>query len=886
MQVRTLRMGRRPYVVLRLMMGLASLSGLTGAADGQERGVPFRESLDAAAVTQTPMAVEIPGSLILGNGDLNGILWVHQGRLRFSFTKNDACDARLDTANDPDFFRIDVKNRKWNNIGRPPSWKKPYPCPLICGHVGFSGDVGDGPPSWITVRQEGQSTFVFDKTGKLAIGTIKGRAGNSAGWGFAPKVEAPAERVTARLSGSANAKWYLDFPGTGVRSGWRPASPKAAEAAFEIPAGRTLRRVDLYIWTNDGKPAEIRLHSVATDGTVQSLAGAGTAASLQSRLNLARAVGTVTGPHAMSVTGRVLAGRNAAIFESTGPVSLSPCAAGFIPASKRGTRNGAQWVLTEVPGDVDWAGMSFAMALASRGERHAVAVVTSLEADDPVGAAEGLAKEALAEDGKAQVMAHERAWQTFWSKSGVSLDDPYLESVWYRNLYFLRCFSKPGVPPIGLFMGCATDVMPWHGVATTDYNFEQCFWPAFTVNHAELAEPYNRFMVDYLPRGSWFAKETYGLNGAFYPVNHFIHQINDPAVCKSKNRHMNFYAPFTYVPGANGWQAHNVWLAYLYRPDREFLKTDAYPLVKEMAIFYAEFLDQCARTPEGKAIYGPTFSPEHRGFGEDDTPCDIAWTRFTLKAAIQGAETLECDSELVGKWRAALALVPDYPLVSDSDPPIVSDVRGGGKIRYNVAVPVLPVFPVGEVTWWSPEAEKKLFSDTIETISWTGYNSTMILAGARARLSMPGTHKWITGVFRQRQMPSGFLQLLGDSRGNYSEQVAAAGIASEMLMQSVGGIVRVFPAWPSNKDARFERLLAEGGYEVSASQRGGKVEQIRVHARFAGEFRFLSPWPRAEAQVNGKLAKMRTEKRGIFALSLRPGDVAELASARRPRSRP
>ncbi|NQT16814.1 MAG: hypothetical protein HQ582_28915, partial [Planctomycetes bacterium] len=55
---------------------------------------PFSAALERADVTQEKMASEIPGALILGNGDLNGILWVHQGRLRFSITKNDACDGR------------------------------------------------------------------------------------------------------------------------------------------------------------------------------------------------------------------------------------------------------------------------------------------------------------------------------------------------------------------------------------------------------------------------------------------------------------------------------------------------------------------------------------------------------------------------------------------------------------------------------------------------------------------------------------------------------------------------------------------------------------------------------------------------------------------------
>ena len=110
--------------------------------------------------------------------------------------------------------------------------------------------------------------------------------------------------------------------------------------------------------------------------------------------------------------------------------------------------------------------MSFALAHAAKGTRHVVAVVTSLEAKDPV-AAVTLAGNVLGGDTIKQIEAHEAVWREFWSKSGVALADACLESVWYRNLYFLRSFSKAGVQPVGLFMGCASDVMPWrpyHGL--------------------------------------------------------------------------------------------------------------------------------------------------------------------------------------------------------------------------------------------------------------------------------------------------------------------------------------------------------------------------------------------------------------------------------------
>jgi len=33
-------------------------------------------------------------------------------------------------------------------------------------------------------------------------------------------------------------------------------------------------------------------------------------------------------------------------------------------------------------------------------------------------------------------------WKDYWNKSGVKLDDQFLEPMWYQNLYFLNCDAK------------------------------------------------------------------------------------------------------------------------------------------------------------------------------------------------------------------------------------------------------------------------------------------------------------------------------------------------------------------------------------------------------------------------------------------------------------
>lgn len=116
--------------------------------------------------------------------------------------------------------------------------------------------------------------------------------------------------------------------------------------------------------SNDGQPAEVRLHSVVVGEETQSLAGAKLldGQKLEARLDLARAVATVTG----KLTARGPANHNAMVFETTETVTLTPCTAHFIPASTRGAQDGIEWALTKLPGDEDWPGMSFAMAHAAQ----------------------------------------------------------------------------------------------------------------------------------------------------------------------------------------------------------------------------------------------------------------------------------------------------------------------------------------------------------------------------------------------------------------------------------------------------------------------------------------------------------------------------------------
>jgi hypothetical protein len=95
---------------------------------------------------------------------------------------------------------------------------------------------------------------------------------------------------------------------------------------------------------------------------------------------------------------------------------------------------------------------------------------------------------------------------------------------------------------------------------------------------------------------------------------------------------------------------------------------------------------------------------------------------------------------------------------------------------------------------------------------------------------------------------------------------------SELLVQSVGDIIRVFPAWPKEKDARFADLRAQGGFLVSAQQNRGKVVCVNVVSTVGGELRMLSPWPRLTVQREGVTETLETNESGVFSLPTNPGE--------------
>ena len=754
---------------------------ISGCQTGTRIQIPYESSLDSSAIHQTELK-QLENSIIIGNGDINGLVYSVDGNINISLTKNNVWDGRMITKDDPPLFKVDLKNKKWSGgapeYDSPPSYKDyPYPCPIYCGIVSIG-------------KKNKQLTAINVDTLKKGM-----------------KVS-----INSELQ--------------------------------KIPVTSTL----------DLKKGVVTIEKGAQNKEVKI---------------------------------RVIAQQNVYLIETPDSVFLNPNGISFIPAPKAGTIDGIEYLLYSIPGDLDWKGLEYAITKKSDHGKTVVAIVTSGESKNCLDDAIALTKKTIAENTEQLIREHEMIWRTFWSQSGVQLQDEFSDKGWYRNLYFMHCISKQGVMPAALlaslepmnnFKGVA-----WKGNFTLDYNAEQMYWAWYSCNHAELSEPYEKLIINFLPRAKWFAKQTYDCEGAFYPVNINLYEPSDMDNLQSVNRRMSAYVPWTYVSALAGWVVQNLWLHYKYYPDNNLLQNELYQPLKEVALFYLDFLNHCDKRKDGKAIIGPSFSPEHGHFGIYQGTADITFMRMMFNIMIECSSVLNQDQDFAGKCAEALKLLPEYPL-SSGNPPVVVDYANSTTGVYNVTVPVLPVYPVGEINYFSSEETKNLFKNTIDSIHWNGNNGVITLAAARARLSMPNTLEWHKSNFSKRLRPNGTFSLnqlypknAYNNWGHYTEQFAFCGVVNEMLVQGLSGIIRFFPAWPSDIDASFTKLRTEGGFLVSAAMKKKVVSNIRIESTAGGKLTFLNLFDtKPEVTINGKHIEISEDKKDIYSVQTKAGDKIQI----------
>ena len=140
--------------------------------------------------------------------------------------------------------------------------------------------------------------------------------------------------------------------------------------------------------------------------------------------------------------------------------------------------------------------------------------------------------------------------------------------------------------------------------------------------------------------------------------------------------------------------------------------------------------------------------------------------------------------------------------------------------------------------------------------AWKGANTTMSFYPGMARAGydpnaiLNGLHTLIDEF--------GYRNFVIDRWGGGIETCSTVtATINEMLLQSHQCVIRLFPNWPAGKDARFDKLRAYGAFLVSAEQKGGAVQNVRIVSERGQPCTLRNPWPGKKIQLvrNGKPAE-------------------------------
>ncbi len=483
----------------------------------------------------------------------------------------------------------------------------------------------------------------------------------------------------------------------------------------------------------------------------------------------------------------------------------------------------------------------------------ALALQSSMDAKDPLAAAQAKAA-GLNAAGVARLLDnHRQWWREFWAQSLVEISDPFLELQYYAANYELGCALRDPEFPTGLFGLPVTDDDPrWAGDYHLNFDYQSQFYGLYKSNHLTQADTFEAPVLAFMERGRAAAKDMMKIRGVYYPVGIGAKGIQTSAPGTFLGQKCN--AVYCVVNMSMRW----------YHTYDQAYATKVYPFVLEVANFWEDFLV----FEDGRYVIKNDSIQENSG-ADVNSIMSLGLVRNLFETALDMSRELKLDAGRQAKWQDILKNLSPLPTFEKDGVTVFRYTEKGTEWIDGNSCVLQHIYPAGVL---GLDDDPKLLEIARNTVhakgrKWSADNGENSHYPAAVRVGCDPAEILtnLTNLWSTSRKTSSGLPEDPEQCSTVPETI------NEMLCMSHRQVLRVFPVWPKNKDAKFLNLRAEGAFLVSSALKNGVVQTVKITSERGRDCTLVNPWADKGVDVYQDGKKLATLQGARVVLKTQPG---------------